>query len=99
MNDVNGIERWRQWAGTLFVDDTADYLLTGDDYPVNALEVAFTDTADRHVAVNVAPNGTYGQIYQHSRMERLHRCHRQPTRMAPARVPPAPRRHSIPTAR
>jgi len=38
---------------SLFVDDTADYLLTGD-YPINALEVAFTDTTDRHVAVNVA---------------------------------------------
>ena len=82
---------------SLFVDETADYLLTGD-HPINALEVAFTDTADRHVAGNVAPNGTY-PTDQHSRMERLHRCHRRPTRMAPARVPPAPRRHSIPTAR
>ena len=43
---------------SLFVDDTADYLLTGD-YPINALEVAFTDTTDRRVAVNVAANGTY----------------------------------------
>ena len=43
---------------SLFVDDTADYLLTGD-YPIDALEVAFTDTTDRRVAVNVAANGTY----------------------------------------
>ena len=43
---------------SLFVDDTADYQLTGD-YPINAPAVAFTDTADRHVAVNVAPNGSY----------------------------------------
>ena len=45
-------------SSSLFVDDTADYLLTGD-YPINALEVAFTDTTDRRVAVNVAANGTY----------------------------------------
>jgi len=43
---------------SLFVDDTADYQLTGD-YPINAPAVAFTDTADRAVAVNVAPNGSY----------------------------------------
>ena len=43
---------------SLFVDDTTNYLLTAE-YPINAPAVAFTDTADRHVAVNVAANGTY----------------------------------------
>jgi len=43
---------------SLFVDDTTNYVLTAE-YPINAPAVAFTDTADRHVAVNVALNGSY----------------------------------------